>query len=132
MEGKRMDSRFRLRILAGVMLLLGLFGTIALYQGEAGQPGTVAEETEGLDSPLGPADFKKSAREMEVFGGKAMVMLERLRHRLVGLAQGNGPALLVAVGSLTVAGLLWIAASRPFSDVNAPGDDEDARRQDRS
>lgn len=96
-----------MRRLAGCVLLAGLLGTILLYRGEPG-PETPPEEAQVLP-PLGPGDFKKSAREMEVLGGKTLVILEGWQRRLATLGRENGPALLAAVGSLTVAGvLLWL------------------------
>lgn len=108
MEGTRNKRRRRLRRLAGLVLLAGLAGGIVLYRG-APDPQEAQEGATAEVLPLGPGDFKKSARELEVFGGKALLILEDWRQRLLVLGQTNGPALLVVAGSLAVAGLLlWI------------------------
>lgn len=125
MEDTRKKRRRRLRRLAGLVLLAGLAGGILLYRGapgsEEGQEGATATV-----EPLGPGDFKKSARELEVFGGKALLILEDWRQRLLVFGQTNGPALLVVAGSLAVAGLLlWIGGppTEPPSPTEPPEKD---------
>lgn len=126
MERSRNGRRRLGRGLAGWVLLAGLLGTIVLW-GKPGPEETASPMAQEALPPLGPGDFKKSAREMEVLGGRTLVVLEGWQRRLTALGRENALALLVAGGSLALAGLLfWLGGppqqppSRPESPKNAP------------
>jgi hypothetical protein len=110
-----------LRFLGGFVLLLGLAGAVLLYQGGVDQTGLDPNDPTGVTWPLAPEDFKVYSRNMEMFGGKLWVLVERARRYVAGQWRRNGPALLLAAGSLAVAGLLFHAAGPPPEGTGKDG-----------
>lgn len=113
------------RILGAIALLLGLLGAGLLYR-PGGGSGDLVGDSEVSD-PLAPEDYKAYSRDMEFFGGKIWIVVEKGRRWLVGLARGNGPALLLALGGLAVGGLLWQAGRQPLGKASAKAADKASR-----
>jgi hypothetical protein len=109
---RRADIKF----LSALILVVGLASSGLIYwtAGDPAAPGILGyEEGEGGVYPVQPDDSKKYLRDMEVYGGRANVLMDQLRRWLSGLWQGKSLAYAVAVlSAVAAAGIYW-AAGRP-------------------
>jgi hypothetical protein len=108
-----MNRRTALRCLGGLVLVLGLCGSVWQYQKGVREAEILAAyEASGGEGLMQPEDFKKSAREMEAFGGKSLVIVDKLQRWFSGLWEGKSLAVLMALVAVAVATMLFRAANR--------------------
>jgi len=128
MKRKIADLRTWLNVISAIILVAGLGSAIWIYQTAGNKPyGALGyEQGDGSAYPVMPEDSKKYLRDLELYGGKANVLMDELRRGLVGLWHGKslaytvgGLAILVSFGVFYVANRL---PSRPESDIPAEDD----------
>ena len=92
------DHRVFLSLIGLIILLGGLDGAILIYR-SAGNNSTndlIYEEKGGTVYPRKPEDSKKYFRDLELYGGRANVLVTEFRHWSVGLWQGKSVAFIIA------------------------------------
>ena len=121
---KRKISRLHtwLNLISAVILLGGLGCAILIYQtAENTSYGALGYEAgSGSVYPIMPDDSKKYQRDLELYGGKANLLMDQLRRGLAGLWHGKSLAFTVACLSILVSFGVFYAANHLPSRLNAP------------
>jgi hypothetical protein len=100
----------RTRPLIGlIILLIGLSSAALIYRSAEKKAGDVLGYEQGSEGsyPVEPGDSKKYQRDLELYGGKANVLLDELRRWLVSLWHGKSLAVIVAAFTIIIALLLF-------------------------
>jgi hypothetical protein len=115
-----MITRFQLRALGLVVLLVGLVSALLIYWSgaDASKPPGNPEESdmgyENQDFNLSFADSKKATREMAIYYGQFGLVVEKWSRWLEELQQPRPMAAMIAAGSaLFAAGCFAAARRRP-------------------
>ena len=93
----------QLRLLAALVLVLGLASAIAIY--------IAAASSSAVSSSYDPEQSKQYLRSMELYGGKANVLAAELRAWFDALWHGTRLAYTLACASVLLAGALWLGAA---------------------
>jgi hypothetical protein len=103
----------RRKVVAAAIALAGLMAAVVIYLTATPPP----------DNPLGyrPEDSKQYLRELELYGGKANVLVSEFRQWFEGLWHGKALAVTVAVLSVLLA-LTFLFASTPLSRAADPAE----------
>lgn len=101
------------RLAGGMILVFGLWWAAALHRQAASQPPTDVEVVGDVAAALSPEDFKRSARDMEAFGGKGMLRIDQARRWLAGPQGTEILAALIGLCALVAGAALILAADRP-------------------
>ncbi len=91
-----------LSLISAIILVVGLGSAILIYRTAANNSSGVLgyEEEGGSVYPIMPKDSKKYLRDLELYGGKANVLMDELRRGFVGL--WHGELLAFTVGCITI------------------------------
>jgi hypothetical protein len=109
---KNLLDLFEFRYLLGLIILLAGLGSAAfLYRTAEKKADAVLGYEQGDEGayPVNPGDSKKYQRDLELYGGKANVLLDELRRGLISLWQGKTLGVLVAL--ITVLTAIWVFRS---------------------
>jgi hypothetical protein len=123
MKWKIADLHTCLNLISAIVLLVGLSGAILIYRTAESSSSAILgyEEQGGSAYPIMPEDSKKYLRDLELYGGKANVLMDELRRGFVGLWHGKSLAFTIACITIFVSFGVFYAAShlpsRPKSDV---------------
>ena len=123
MKWKNADLHIWLNLISAIILLVGLGSAILIFKTAENTPyGALGyEEGDGSVYPIMPEDSKKYLRDLELYGGKANVLMDELRRGFVGLWHGRSLAFTVAcITIFTSFGVFYAAnhlPSRPKADV---------------
>ncbi len=100
-----LNPRALLALLSGIILVIGIGSAAFVYRAAVQTPGSVLGYVEGDGSvyPVMPEDSKQYMREMEMYGGKANVLADRLRRWFTGLWHGKSLAYTIASISVLLA-----------------------------
>ena len=110
------DRRVFLNLIGLIILLGGLGGAILVYHsaGNNLNNNLIYEEEGGTVYPRKPEDSKKYIRDLELYGGRANVLVTEFRLWLVGLWQGKSIAFIIAFLTVLVAsGFFYSANNSP-------------------
>ncbi len=90
--------RTRLYIIAALILLAGLGSAALIYLTAGSEPDGVLgyEVIDGIAYPIKPDDSRMYAHDLELYGGKAMVLADEFRRWFIGLWHGKSLAYTVA------------------------------------
>ncbi len=110
-----------LNFISAIILLVGLGSAIWIYQTAENHASGVLGYEEGGGSvyPVMPQDSKKYLRDLELYGGKANVLMDELRRGFVGLWHGKLLAFTVGCISIFVSFGVFYAANHLPSRVNS-------------
>jgi hypothetical protein len=100
----------RMRKCFGILLLLVCLGCAAWiwHRAAAVQEATGYEVIDGVPYPVHVEDTKAYSRQLEVFGGKSLLLAQAFTRWLTGLGRSRPFAvLLVALGAAGAAWVLW-------------------------
>ena len=113
MKWKNADLHTCLNLISALILLVGLGGAILIYRTAQNNSSGVLgyEETGGSVYPIMPEDSKKYLRDLELYGGKANVLMDELRGWFVGLWHGKSLAFTVACITIMVSFIVFYAAN---------------------
>ncbi len=102
MKRKIADLHTCLSLISAIILVAGLGSAILIYRtAENNSSGVLGYEEEGGSVyPIMPEDSKKYLRDLELYGGKANVLMDELRRGFVGL--WHGKLLAFTVGCITI------------------------------
>lgn len=117
MENEMIYRRFAyicLNLVSVIILLVGLGGAILIYQTAEDDSNNVLSYEKGYESvyPIMPQDSKKHLRDLELYGGKANVLMTEFRLWFVGLWQGKSLAFMVACFAIFLSFGVFYAANR--------------------
>lgn len=102
-----------LKLISAIILAVGLVSALLIYQFAGTYTGPVLgyETGNGTIYPMNPEDYKSYSRDMELYGGKANVLLDDLRQWFDSLWHGKSLAVMVACITILLSGGLFYAAS---------------------
>ncbi len=110
------NRRSCFNLIGALILVLGL-GSAAMIYHSAEKPADDVlgyEESEGARYSLRPEDSKDYLRNMELYGGKANVLADKLRRSFLGLWQGKPLAIMIGVlGIIASWGFFYAANTSP-------------------
>jgi hypothetical protein len=118
MKLKTPDLPTFLNLLSALILLVGLISATVIYQRAGNEPyGALGYENEGgALYPVLPEYSKQYLRGMELYGGKANVLADKLRLWLGGLFHGKSLAVIIGAASIIISfGLFYAANHLPSS-----------------
>jgi len=123
MKWKIADLHTCLNLISAIILLVGLGSAILIYRtAQNNSSGVLGYEEEGGSVyPIMPEDSRKYLRDLELYGGKANVLMDEFRRGFAGLWYGKSLAFTVACISIFISFGVFYAAnhlpSRLKSDV---------------
>ncbi|MGC1402352.1 MAG: hypothetical protein WA974_05425 [Thermodesulfobacteriota bacterium] len=123
MKWKSIDRRTGLNIIGAIILLIGLGSAILIYRTAENVPVGVLgyEGGDGGAYPVMPDDSKKYLRDLELYGGKANVLMDQFRRWFIGLWQGESLAYTIAGITIFISlGVFYVANHWP-SDLETDG-----------
>ncbi len=125
------DLRTWLNVISAVILVAGLGSAIWIYQTAENKPyGALGYEAgDGSAYPVMPEDSKKYLRGLELYGGKANVLMDELRRGFAGLWHGKSLAYTVGGLAVLVSFGVFYAASRLPSRQESDGPVGDDRNK---
>jgi len=102
MKWKSTGRRAWLNLIGAIILLVGLGSAIWIYNTAEKDLREVLGYEQGGGSvyPVNPEDSKKYLRDMELYGGKANVLVDEFRRWFAGLWQGE--SLAFTIGCITI------------------------------
>ena len=102
MKLKTLDLYTCLNLISLMVLLAGLGSAILIYRTAEDTPyGALGYEEEGGTAyPVMPEDSKQYLRGLELYGGKANVLMDQLRRGFIGL--WHGKSLAFTLGCITI------------------------------
>ncbi len=121
--GKR-DPETRNYLIAAVILLVGL-GSAAMIHLTAGNnpDGALGYEViDGIAYPIKPDDSKMYMHDLELYGGKTIVLADEFRRWFVGLWQGKSLAFTVACITIVISLGFLFFANRLQADPGSDGE----------
>jgi hypothetical protein len=113
MKWKIPDLHTCLNLISAVILLGGLGSAILIYRTAENTPyGALGYEAgSGSVYPIMPDDSKKYLRDLELYGGKANMLMDQLRRGFAGLWHGKSLAFTVACLSILMSFGVFYAAN---------------------
>ena len=130
MKRKVADLRESLILIGAIIMLVGLGSAILIYQSAGDDSDSVLgyEIIDGSAYPIRPEDSRMYRRDLELYGGKAAVIVDDFSRWFVGLWRGKSLAFTVAGISIFISFVVFFAANRlPFllkSDVHSENNRE--------
>ena len=129
MKWKILDLYTCLNLISVIILLIGLGSAILIYRTVEDTPYGVLgyEEGGGTVYPIMPEDSKQYLRGLELYGGKANVLMDQFRRWFIGLWHGKSLAFTVAFIAIFISlGFVFFAITSP-SDLKSDTLDENNR-----
>ena len=128
MKWKVSDLRPFLNLIGAMILLGGMVSAILIYWTAGNQSSGVLgyEEEGGTVYPILPDDSKKYLRDLELYGGKANVLMDELRRGFVGLWYGKSLAITVACLTIFVSFGVFYAANHLPSRLKSDASNENS------
>lgn len=134
MMGTTFDRRRTWQWIGGAVLLLGLACSAVLYWGadDTAMDASRYEVIDGVVYPLPLEDTKQYSRQMEVYGGKGLVLVDAVTRWFGSLWHGRRLAVVVAVCSVALALVFRYVANHPIAlslDADRPVDGRDEEKR---
>lgn len=110
---KPSDLKISLNLIGMILLLVGLPSAVLIYRNaEVYMNGVIGYEQgyDGVSRPVMADDSKKYLRDLEMQGGRAAVLMDKLGRWFTGLWHGETFAYTVAFLTVLVAGGFFYAA----------------------
>lgn len=129
MKRKILPLHTCLNLISAVILLGGLGSAILIYRTAENMPyGALGYETGGGSVyPIMPDDSKKYQRDLELYGGKANMLMDELRRGFAGLWHGKSLAFTMACLSILISFGVFYAANHLPSRQESDGLSENKR-----
>lgn len=115
-----------LKLISAIILAIGLGSALLIYQFAGNYTGPVLgyEGGNGVIYPMNPEDYKAYARDMELYGGKANVLLDDLRQWFDSLWHGKSLAFIVACITILLSAGLFYAGNHLAPLLKSGGSSE--------
>lgn len=126
MKQKILDLPTRLTLLGVIILLAGFAGAMLIYKSAGNNSsGALGYRQEGGSVyPIMPDDSKKYLRDMELYGGKANVIVDQFRRWFIGLWEGKSLAYTVACITIFASIGIFYAANRLVTNLESDNPSE--------
>jgi hypothetical protein len=114
MKREIVDLRESLILIGAIIMLLGLGSSILIYQSAGNDSDGVLgyEIMDGSAYPIRPEDSRIYRRNLELYGGKAAVVVDDFSRWFAGLWHGKSLAFTVAGISIFISLMFFFAANR--------------------
>ena len=114
MKREMADLRESLILIGAIIMLLGLGSSIWIYKSADDYSGSVLgyEIIDGYSYPIRPEDSRMYRRDLELYGGKAAVVVDDFSRWFVSLWHGKSLAFTVAGISIFISFMFFFAANR--------------------
>ena len=114
MNQKIAHLRESLILIGAIIMVVGLGSAMWIYQSAGDYSGSVLgyEIIDGSAYPIRPEDSRIYRRDLELYGGKAAVVVDDFSRWFVGLWHGKSLAFTVAGISIFIAFIFFFAANR--------------------
>lgn len=126
MKWKIADLHTCLNLISAIILLVGLASAILIYRKAENNSYAFLgyEEEGGSVYPIIPEDSKKYLRDLELYGGKANVLMDELRRGFAGLWHGKSLAFTIACITIFISFGVYYAANHSLSRLktNVPSE----------
>ncbi len=120
----------RLYLISAIILLVGLSCSALLYLTAGNDAGVAGYETEGGNLyPVSPEDTKKYMHDLELYGGKANVLVSEFVQWFRGLWHGRSLAYTVTCISILAAFGVFFTAKNFLSDTDSECSVESEQRR---
>ena len=121
MKWKIADLHTCLNLINAIILLVSLGSAILIYRTAENDSNSVLgyEEGDGSVYPVRPEDSKKYLRDLELYGGKANVLADEFRRRVIGLWHGESLAFTVACITIFISFGFFFVANHLRSDLKS-------------
>jgi hypothetical protein len=121
MKWKIADRHTGLNLLGATILLVGLGSALLIYRTAGNDANSVLgyEVGDGSVYSVQPEDSKKYLRDMELYGGKANVLMDEFRRWFIGLWHGESLAFTVAGITIFISLGVFYAAHRLASGLKS-------------
>ncbi len=128
MKRKVSDLRPFLNLISAMILVGGMGSAILIYWTAGNHSSGVLgyEEEGGTVYPILPDDSKKYLRDLELYGGKANVLMDELRRGFTGLWYGKSLAITVACITIFVSFGVFYAANHLPSRLKSDASNENS------
>jgi hypothetical protein len=115
------DLRESLILIGAIIMLLGLGSSILIYHSAGNDSDDVLgyEIIDGSAYPISPEDSRMYRRDLELYGGKAAVVVDDFSRWFVGLWHGKSLAFTVGGISLFISFMFFFAATRLPSRIKS-------------
>lgn len=129
MKWKIANLQVCLNLIGIIILLVGFGSAILIYRTAENESINVLGYEEGDRSvyPIAPEDSKKYLRDLELYGGKANVLIDEFRRWFVGLWHGKSFAFTVACITIFISAAAFYAAQHLPSSLK-PNDRSENNR----
>ena len=126
------NRRTCLNLIGAIILVVGLASAILIHRKAENDSRDVSGYEQGSGSvyPVKPEDSKKYLRDMELYGGKANVLVDEFRRWFVGLWHGESLAFTVGCISIFISFGIFYAANHVPSSLES--DMSNKNNRDRS
>jgi len=110
-----------LNLISAIILLVGLGSAMLIYHTAGNNSYGALGYEEGGDTvyPIMPEDSKKYLWDLELYGGKANVIMDELRRGFIGLWHGKSLAFTVACITIFISFGVYYAANHLPSRLNS-------------
>lgn len=110
---KLQTQKHLFNLISTIILLVGLGSAVLIYQKADNEiSGAVGYEViDGHAYPIMPEDSKMYSHDLELYGGKASVMIDEFNRWFIGLWQGKSLAFIVAFISIFISLVGFYAAN---------------------
>jgi len=127
MKWKIPDRYTFLNLVSAVVLVVGLGSAILIYWTAEDTPYGVLgyEEGHGGVYPIMPEDSKQYLHGLELYGGKANVIMDQIRRGFIGLWHGKTLAFTVTCITILISFGFFYAANRTVSRIESDIPDEE-------
>jgi hypothetical protein len=114
MKRKITNLRESLILIGAIIMLVGLGSAIFIYQSDENDSDNVLgyEIIDGSAYPIRPEDSRMYRRDLELYGGKAAMVVDDFSRWLAGLWHGKSLAFTVASISIIISFIFFFAANR--------------------
>jgi hypothetical protein len=126
MKWKIADHQTGLNIVSAIILLVGLSSAFLIYRTAENIPTNILGYEQGDEAvyPVMPDDSKKYLRDLELYGGKANVLMDQYRRWFVGLWRGKSLAFSITVITVCISLVIFYIANHFPSSFDSNSRDE--------
>ncbi len=119
MKRKIADLRESLILIGAIIMLIGFGSAILIYHSAGNYSGDVLgyEIIGGVAYPIAPEDSRMYRRDLELYGGKAAMVVDDFSRWFVGLWHGKSLAFTVGGISIFMSFMFFLAATRLPSHI---------------
>jgi hypothetical protein len=127
MNCKILNQRTWLNLFSAIIMVVGLVSAALIYQRADNTPyGALGYEVvDGITYPIMPEDSKQYLRDLELYGGKANVLMDKFNRWFLGLWHGKSLAVIIGCTSIIISFGFYYAANHLNQHLDSDVHNED-------